>query len=99
MQKVLFFFLSVWLHTAPAWAQFDPPPSIGKDTTPQDVQALYESLSEMATLRRTDQTDTFLLAFERADDEYEEMAHYVLDLPRLHGQFRDSSSHGYFPPN
>jgi hypothetical protein len=22
-----------------------------------------------------------------------------LDLPRLHGQFRDSSSHGYFPPN
>lgn len=81
MQKVCFFLLSAWLHAVPAWAQFDPPPSLGKDTTVQDVQALYERLSEMATLRRTDQAETFLLAFERADDEYEEMAHYVFTKP------------------
>ena len=43
MQKVLFL-LSAWLCAVPAWAQFDPPPSIGKDTTSQDIEALYKGL-------------------------------------------------------
>ena len=80
MQRV-FFLLSAWLCAVPAWAQFDPPSSIGKDTTSQDIQALYKGLIETTTVRRTDEKDTILLAFERGDDRYEEAAYYVFTKP------------------